>query len=997
MSKPCFHCGLPTPADDAWPVSFADERHPTCCPGCQAVAQTIIDAGHGDYYRHRDRYATPGAGELPAILHDLELFDRPQIQREFVQARGADRREAALMLEGITCAACVWLNERHVRALDGVLEFHVNYSTHRARLVWAPSRIALSSVLAAIEAIGYRAHPYDPEREDRAQRAERNAALRRLAVGGLATMQVMMLALGLWLAEADGATDQHFMQFLRYMAALFALPVVTYVAWPFYRGAWRDLRTRRLGMDVPIAIATLTTYLASLYGTWLGTGEHVYFESAAMFVFFLTASRYLEMLARQRAARANQRLDRLLPAIATLVENDGALREVSRAELELGHTVRIPPGAAVPGDGILVRGTSELDCALLTGESEPQPVAVGDRVIAGTINRGQSIDVRIERLGAQTELAEIQRLVERAQATKPRITLMAERGTGAFITAVLLLTLVVGAVWWIYVAPDRALWVMVAMLVATCPCALALATPAAQTITAGQLARLGIVLMKPDRFPLAAKLTDVVFDKTGTLTIGRPSVVASEWSDDVTPDQSKRAAILALLARAESHADHVLARAVRAFAIDSSRRGRESEALDTGEIQSLGVGVAPINEQNSDPRRTPVLTGLDVSNVETIVGEGLEFTVRQNASHAIDDALDDARREGIQGSGSRGMAAEPHAELAGTWRIGRRGFALTTPNAATVDGLRDDFAQQDLPRHERAHSEVWVSRNGRAVLKLKLDDPLRSEAIVAVAKFLDAGVNVHLLSGDRPGVVAHTLEKLEGHQLAEPRESTLFDRMTDRRSPTQGSPGRPVDGAKSPMMGGRGRLVGHGDLRPGDKLERLRAIREARLDRDTSELFLTRSSPAGDDPERLAPPDSRASDHAVVMAVGDGVNDTPLLAAADLSVAMGSGTRIAQAEADIVLLNDRVDRLAQLPAHARRTDVIIRQNIAWAIGYNLLALPLAATGVLEPWMAALGMSVSSLIVVVNALRLHEDLDGHGLSSRNLLGTGSVRAVPSRQT
>ncbi|MFO7954244.1 heavy metal translocating P-type ATPase metal-binding domain-containing protein, partial [Thioalkalivibrio sp.] len=292
----CFHCGLDVPDGARYPVTFEGREEPTCCPGCQAVAGAIIEHGLGAYYHHRDAApAESGHPLIPEELRELELFDHPGVQQQFVASAGdgGNRREAALMLEGITCAACVWLNERHVQALPGVESFRVNYSTHRAQVVWDPERIALSDILKAIRDIGYHAHPYDPGTREQAIARERGLALRRIAVAALGMMQVMMLAVALWLGAED-TEHEDLLQFMRWVAAALTTPVVLYSAIPFYQSAWRDLRHWQLGMDVPVSLAIIVTYLASLYAVILGTGEHVYFESVVMFVFFLLTSRYLE-------------------------------------------------------------------------------------------------------------------------------------------------------------------------------------------------------------------------------------------------------------------------------------------------------------------------------------------------------------------------------------------------------------------------------------------------------------------------------------------------------------------------------------------------------------------------------------------------------------------------------------------------------------------------------------------------------------------------------
>lgn len=816
----CFHCGLPVPRGAHYPVSFEGATHPTCCGGCQAVAHAIIETGLGGYYHHRTAPAgTPGEPLIPDELRNLELFDQPEVQRQFVTEhteQGRTSRDAALILEGITCAACVWLNERHVRALSGVLSFSVNYSTHRAQVRWDPEQLALSDILRAIRAIGYRAHPYDPGTRDQTFKRERHIALRRLAVAGLGMMQVMMLAVALWL----GHGDEHYadiLQFMRWVAAALTTPVVFYAALPFYTSAWRDLRHGQLGMDVPVSLAILSTYFASVYSVFLGTGEHVYFESVAMFVFFLLTSRYLELLARQRSSREVDRLDRLIPALATRLDSDGQEEQVAVAELRPGDQVRVRPGETIPADGIVTEGHSSINQAMLTGESEPCPRRPGEAVTGGTVNIDGPLQVEVTHVGAETTLAAIQRLLDRAQTEKPRLARLAERGTGHFVAAVLVLTAVVGLVWYVWIAPDRAFWVVVAMLVATCPCALALATPVAITTTTGVLSRLGLLLTRGQAVEDLARVHVICFDKTGTLTVGQPQWISTQMLASTAPaelDTWDAQTALRLATALEQHSEHPMAKALVA-----ATRNRSAEQITLSEIHN-----------------TP--------------GEGLS-------------ALWHGQRLAVGTAAFVGVAPPPD---------------VLPP-----------------PTHPGA-STVWLAYAGQPLAVFWLADQVREGVDEAVIALQQLGLEVVLLSGDRPEAA--------------------------QRFATQ-----------------MGITEAHGGMTPEDKL---RYVRE------------------------------RQARGQIVLMAGEGINDAPVLAGASISLAMGSGTRIAQTQADLVLISDRIAALPAAIAQARRTLGVIRQNIIWAVGYNALALPIAATGFLTPWLAALGMSLSSLLVVGNALRLRRD-------------------------
>ncbi|HWR78280.1 MAG TPA: heavy metal translocating P-type ATPase metal-binding domain-containing protein, partial [Thiobacillus sp.] len=377
----CFHCGLPVPDGAHYPIQFEGQTKPTCCRGCQAVAQTIIDSGQGAYYTHRTVLpATPQQAE--AELAQLGLYDLPEIQESFVRTETEHIREAALILENIVCAACIWLNERHIAGLPGVLSVEINYATRRARVRWDNSSIQLSAILKAVSDIGYIAHPFDPGRSDDIYKRERNTAIKRLAIAGLGMMQVMMYALPTY--SATDMTDD-IRLLMRWASLILTIPVVGYSAWPFFIGAWRDLKRRALGMDVPVALGVGTAFVASVVSTFSGHGE-VYYDSVTMFVFLLLTGRFLEMNARRRAGAAVEELVKLIPAATTRLPNWPARDEeqVPVARLAVGDYVLVRPGETLPADGEVVEGDSAVSEAMLTGESLPVSKSVHAKVVGGS-------------------------------------------------------------------------------------------------------------------------------------------------------------------------------------------------------------------------------------------------------------------------------------------------------------------------------------------------------------------------------------------------------------------------------------------------------------------------------------------------------------------------------------------------------------------------------------------------------------------------------------
>ena len=792
----CFHCGEEVPPGSHYEVSISGAPRAMCCAGCQAVAQAIVDGGLESFYEHRTGPSRRPEDLLPDQLRRFDLYDQEKLQQSFVEREDAVMRSASLILEGITCAACVWLSERHVRELEGVAEFSVNYSTHRARARWDDNQIHLSDILRAIAAIGYVAHPFDPGRQESLQKKEKARALRRLAIAGLGAMQVMMLAVPLYAGEGTDM-DPGMRAFLRWVSFVLTVPVVFYSAQEFFRGAWRDFKLRRPGMDVPVSLAIGGAFSASVWSTLTG-GVDVYFDSVCMFTFFLLTSRYLEMNARHRAGQAAEELVRLLPATATRI-SDGTESVVAVAELVPGDRVRIRPGETVPADGVIVAGRSSVDESLLTGESLPRVREPGESLIGGSVNVESPLEMSVTGVGDDTVVSGVVRLLDRAQAEKPRMAQLADRVAGWFVVGVLAVAAGVAAWWWLH-DPSRAFAVTLSVLVVTCPCALSLATPVAVTAAAGALTRRGLLITRGHALETLARATHMEFDKTGTLTRGLLTL------EEVRPREGcARERALALAAALERHSEHPVAQVLAAAG------GETQKAVD--------VTASP--------------------------GEGVEGVI-----------------EGVR------------------YRIGSPRFAGGLSGAT-------------VPPPREGGTLVALGDEAGIVATFELQDELRGDASETVGDLRGLGLKIGLLSGDAEPAVRRVAEQLGVDEY--------------------------IAGAL-----------------PEDKLAHIRRLQDS---------------------------------GAVVAMVGDGVNDAPVLAGSNVSVAMGSGAQIAHASADLVMLSERLGHLAEGVSMARRTVTVIRQNLTWAVMYNFTAIPLAAAGLVAPWMAAIGMSASSLVVVVNALRL----------------------------
>jgi P-type Cu2+ transporter len=800
LERACFHCGLAVPQGAAYAIRYHQHTEPACCPGCQAVAQTIIDSGQEAYYEHRTALpSTPQAAEDELVK--LGLYDLPEIQQSFVRVEPGNVREASLILENIVCAACIWLNERHIAQLPGVISVDINYTTRRARVRWDESRILLSRILKAVTEIGYVAHPFDVGRQEALFKTERNNAIKRLAIAGLGMMQVMMYAIPTYTANPTEITPD-ILALMHWASLILTLPVVLYSAGPFFTGAWRDLKHRSLGMDVPLALGVGSAFLASMYATIIGHGE-VYFDSVAMFVFLLLTGRFLEMGARRKSAQAAEELIKLMPAVASRMTHwPGRETEtIPAVRLAVGDYVMVKPGETIPADGVVVEGVSSANEAMLTGESLAIAKRPGAALTGGSINQESSLIMQVSRVGEATRLASIIRLLDRAQSEKPSIGKMADQAAAWFIGVLLVITIAVATVWAI-LDPSRVLWIAVSVLVVTCPCALGLATPAALTAATGRLTKLGLLTTRGHALETLSQVTDVVFDKTGTLTNGRHTVQQAYPAVGST-----RAETVALAAGLESSSEHPIAKAIRAS------------------CSAASVIHDPMNHPG----------------------------------------------QGVEGQ----FEGQPV-------RLGRPAFVQelcgTLPEAPPLQG---------------AETLLALGQRGRFLGWLAVSDELREDAVETIEALRRRGLTLHILSGDSVKATRAVAQRLG------------IDKM-------------------------------RAEALPADKLSYIRQLQ---------------------------------AEGRVVAMVGDGVNDAPVLAAAQVSIAMGEGTDVAQAAADMVILGGHLNALVEGVSTARKTRAVIRQNLAWALIYNLIAIPLAALGHVTPWMAGIGMSASSLLVVLNALRL----------------------------
>lgn len=784
-----------------------------CCHGCAAVAQAIINSGMDDFYKYRTSTLEKPEEIVPEFLQQLKAYDTPVIQQKFVTKTHTENiLEVSLILEGITCAACVWLNETHLNSLDGIISANINYSNHRARVRWDNSKIQLSDILESISRIGYLAHPYDPEQHQRILEKERKQQIKRLGLSGVLGMQVMIFAVAMYTGDWWGM-EASFKQSFRWISLALTLPILLFASSVFFKAAYRDIVNKRIGMDVPISLGIAIAFSASLMNTIDGVGE-VYFDSVAMFTFFLLSARFFEMGTRKQTSEATEALLNLRPAIATRLidyhsKKSSTLEDqesISVTALNIGDYLLVRPGEVIPADGQIIHGISGINESLITGESLPVTKQLNDPVIGGSTNTENPLIIQVSKLGKDSVLSSIQQLIDEAQHTKPAIAKLADKIASWFVSLLLTISAIVAYYWY---TTDASVWleITIATLVVSCPCALSLATPAAITAASGQLAKIGLLPKRAHALETLAQASDFVFDKTGTLTEGKIELEKVILVDDTTYDEPY---VLNIAASLEANSEHPIAK-----------------ALLTANQQSL----------------------LAIQGLSHTTGQGIQGTIGTTR-----------------------------------WFIGNDSF-IQQHSANTCDNTDADTSDV---------SKIYLANEQQCVAVFILSDSIRQEAKSLIKKLHEAHKETHLMSGDR----IETTRSI------------------------------------SAQLGIKHFL---GNLKPEDKLENVNALQQQ---------------------------------GAIVVMTGDGVNDAPVLAGANLSIAMGKGTQLAAATADMILISNNIEHIFHGYQIAIKTLRIIKQNLSWALLYNVIAIPAAATGHVEPWLAAIGMSASSLVVVLNAMRLN---------------------------
>jgi len=728
---------------------------------------------------------------------------------------GENLRQSDLSVPAIHCGGCIQTIERALGGLPGVEQARVNLSTKRVTIRWHGDDPP--PLISALKAVGYEAHLYDFGAE------EKDVVLRELvwalAVAGFAASNIMMLSVGVW-SGADGAARDAF----HWISALIALPALVYSGRVFFLSAWMTLRRGQTNMDVPISIGVLLAFGMSLYET-AHHGAHAYFDAATSLLFFLLIGRTLDHMMRERARAAVKGLARLAARGALVLQRDGTHRYLPVNDIRPGMTILLAAGERVPADARVAVGRSELDCALVSGESLPKTVAEGSVLRAGMLNLSAPLTIVAIATAADSFLAEMTRMMEAAEAGRSTYRRIADRAARLY-APVIHLTALLTFVGWMIASGDvhRAVTIAIAVLIITCPCALGLAVPMVQIVAARRLFERGIMIKDGSALERLAEADHVIFDKTGTLTRGTPQLIGEDRNDRPA---------LAIAAAMAAHSRHP-------YSLALADAGRHHNTPP--------VALADLHEHP---------------------GSGLEGR--------IGDAV---------------------------YRLGKADWALSDHTAAVLPAW-------DQP-------SVALSENGRLLARFHFRDELRAGAREAVATLASSGVPVEILSGDGEAAVRRLALTL----------------------------GIPHVGGVSPR-------------------------------------------------EKVAHIASTTASGRKILMVGDGLNDAPALAAAHVSMAPASAADVGRNAADFVFLRESLTAVPQAIDIARKAGRLVRQNLLLAVGYNAIAVPVAILGHVTPLFAAIAMSLSSIIVVGNALRLGRQRagqikEGHAATSDLRPGLATVR-------
>ena len=818
------------------------------------------------------------ANERAEVIYDPAVI-KPAELTKAIEDVGYGVTEATidLPIAGMTCTNCAMTIERNLKRMDGVLDVSVSYASESAHVRYLPTAVSLGDMKRKVSDVGYKVIEAEAgegetaeDAEMKARTADLNDRKRRLTVGIVLTSIIMVLSMG-----HDFGLIPHFAARGWLLFAL-TIPVQFWVGWPFLSSAWKAAtKAHTANMDTLVAIGSLTAFIFSTIVLVLGLDEHLYFESAAAIVTLIMVGKYLEAKAKTQAGDSIRKLLSLQARTARIVRQGDEI-EVPVDAVEVNDVVIVRPGEKIPVDGVVLSGQSAVDESMVTGESLPVEKAPGDPVIGATINRSGSFRFRATKVGRDTALAQIVRMVQEAQGSKAPIQRLADRVAAVFVPAVLILAALTFLVWYVVggVGFTVAMMFAVSVLLISCPCALGLATPTAVMAGTGLGAEHGILVKNAEVLETSAKLGTVVLDKTGTITLGKP-----QMTDIVIGDRL-------------------------------SVNGDQSTDVN-GEMSSI-TDYQSTNYQSTSHQSTD--HGSPITNYLLRLAASAESVSEHPLGQAIVDA---AKAQGLaiteplsfEAIAGGGIVArvDGHEVVVGTAR-------LFDQRQIHLNGLGSEVTRLQ----GEAKTAMLVAVDGEAQGVIAVADTVKPTSREAIEQMHAMGIEVVMLTGDN-------------------------QRTAD-------AIGREV---------GVDRVVA--EVLPGEKSAEIR-----RLQRSESQTSDVSGHPRPHTP--------------LVAMVGDGVNDAPALALADIGMAIGTGTDVAIETADIVLMRGDLRSVPQAIKLSRLTMRGIRQNLFWAFFYNVLAIPIAA-GVLvpilgpqyrlNPMIAAAAMAFSSVFVVTNSLRLRK--------------------------
>ncbi len=795
---PCTHCHLEFDESVMIIEDEGEEKHYFCCKGCQGVYHLLKSEGLDTFYDKLGKQTLEPADKARAKKDDLERFDLEGFHKKYVRQTAEGFNEIHLIIEGIHCSACVWLNEKVLHQTDGIIEATINYSNNKAKVVWDLEQINLSKIIETIRNIGYNAYPYDPALQEERAIKTRNDYYSRILVGVFATMNIMWIAIAQYAGYFTGMEQGH-KNILNIAEFILATPTLFYSGWIFFRGAWFGLKNRFINMDVLVSVGALLAYIYSIYAMITLKGE-VYFDSVTMIITFVLVGKYLEVLSKRQAVDTLDKILGSMPTEATVVKNkEKAL--VSIENIEVGDIIELKPGEKVALDGVLRQGNALFDESPLTGESEPILKEPQDEILSGTICLDSVIRYEVLKRVDESLLHQITELLSDAVTKKPRLEQLANVISGYFSVVILSIALLTFAGWlWYSGSFERALIVSISVIVIACPCALGLATPMATLVGISQSAKRGILFKEASQLETLAKSNILAVDKTGTLTEGRPSVISFHTQNGFEPT---------LLFSLVSNSKH-----------------------------PISQGVAKYLKE-----RYENITPIELEEFKAIQAKGV---------------------------------------------VGKyKGAKLAGGNIALMQSLNIDcsFKSQE--------SLFIFAIDGKVVATIELRDRLRDGVFETIKTLKEQGVKVVMLTGDNESIAKRIA-----------KEAGIDEIYTQ--------------------------------LLPQDKAKYIEKFHK---------------------------------EGKIVVMAGDGINDAIALAQSDIAIAMGSGADIAIEVSDVVLLEDRPEHLADAFKIAKRTFRNVKQNLASSVLYNTIAVPLAVLGYVNPLIAALSMSLSSLFVVGNSMRI----------------------------